>query len=92
MTRKSIIARDVKRQKTVQRYAAKRAALKEDFQLVESDLYLSNIPPLGVPFNNLIRNTKDNEKISMADKGKRGSPCTIKHHRNSIKYHMCCFP
>ena len=54
-------------------------ALKEDFQLVESDLYLSNISPLGVPFNNLRGNTKDNEKISMADKGKPGSPCTKKH-------------
>jgi small subunit ribosomal protein S14 len=31
MTRKSVIARDVKRQKTVERYAAKRAALKEAF-------------------------------------------------------------
>ena len=31
MTRKSVIARDVKRLKTVERYAAKRAALKEAF-------------------------------------------------------------
>ena len=31
MTRKSVIARDVKRQKTVERYSAKRAALKEAF-------------------------------------------------------------
>ena len=31
MTRKSVIARDVKRQKMVQRYAVKRAALKEAF-------------------------------------------------------------
>ena len=31
MTRKSVIARDVKRQKTVERYAVKRAALKEAF-------------------------------------------------------------
>ena len=31
MTRKSVIARDVKRQKTVERFAAKRAALKQAF-------------------------------------------------------------
>jgi hypothetical protein len=31
MTRKSVIARDVKRQKMVERYAVKRAALKEAF-------------------------------------------------------------
>ena len=29
MTRKSVIARDIKRQKTVERFAVKRAALKE---------------------------------------------------------------
>ena len=31
MTRKSVIARDLKRQKTVERYAVKRAALKKAF-------------------------------------------------------------
>ena len=31
MTRKSVIARDIKRQKTVERFAVKRAALKEAF-------------------------------------------------------------
>ena len=31
MTRKSVIARDVKRQKMVERYSVKRAALKEAF-------------------------------------------------------------
>ena len=31
MTRKSVIARDVKRQKMVERYAVKRNALKEAF-------------------------------------------------------------
>ena len=31
MTRKSVIARDIKRQKTVERFALKRAALKKAF-------------------------------------------------------------
>ena len=31
MTRKSVIARDIKRQKTVERFALKRAALKKEF-------------------------------------------------------------
>jgi hypothetical protein len=41
----------------------------------EEDLYLSNISPLGVPFNNLRGNTKDIEKLSFADRGRPGSSC-----------------
>ncbi len=41
----------------------------------EEDLYLSNISPLGVPFNNLRGNTKDIEKMEIAEKGRPGSPC-----------------
>ncbi len=41
----------------------------------EDDLYLSNISPLGVPFNNLRDNTKDLEKLSLVEKGKPGSSC-----------------
>lgn len=41
----------------------------------EKDLYLSDISPLGVPFNNLRGNTKDLEKMIKADTGKPGSPC-----------------
>lgn len=41
----------------------------------EKDLYLSNISPLGVPFNNLRGNSKDIEKLSFADKGRPGSSC-----------------
>lgn len=41
----------------------------------EDDLYLSNISPLGVPFNNLKGNSKDLEKLSLADCGKPGSSC-----------------
>ena len=45
----------------------------------EEDLYLSNISPLGVPFNTLRGNTKDVEKENRIAKGKPGSPCPKRH-------------
>ena len=45
----------------------------------ENDLYLSNISPLGVPFNSLKGNTKDLEKLSSIAKGRPGSAC---HKKN----------
>jgi hypothetical protein len=44
----------------------------------EKDLYLSDISPLGVPFNNLRGNTKDFEKESYINKGRPGSACPKK--------------
>lgn len=44
----------------------------------EDDLYLSDISPLGVSFNNLRDNTKDLEKLSLVENGKPGSPCPKK--------------
>jgi len=41
----------------------------------ETDLYLSDISPLGVPFNNLKDNTKDAEKERLINKGRPGSVC-----------------
>ena len=41
----------------------------------EDDLYLSNISPLGIPFNCLKCNTKDIEKLALIEKGKPGSLC-----------------
>ncbi len=41
----------------------------------EDDLYLSTISPLGVPFNNLKRNTKDIERLALIEKGRPGSSC-----------------
>ena len=49
--------------------------LKQLIDAKEDDLYLSNISPLGVPFNNLRGNTKDLEKDSWIEIGKPGSPC-----------------
>lgn len=60
------------------------ATTVDDFtlsQLLESkekDLYLSNISPLGVPFNNLRGNMKDFEKEKLIEKGKPGSNCPKK--------------
>ncbi len=41
----------------------------------ENDLYLSNISPLGVPFNSLKGNTKDAERLEWIAKGRPGSSC-----------------
>lgn len=41
----------------------------------ESDLYLSNISPMGVPFNSIKGNTKDKEQEERIKKDKPGSPC-----------------
>lgn len=52
----------------------------------EEDLYLSDISPLGVPFNNLKDNTKDVEKIALAKEGKPGSPCPKGHLITNIEF------
>ncbi len=44
----------------------------------EADLYLSDISPLGIPFNNLRDNTKDLEKEGFINKGRPGSACPKK--------------
>lgn len=44
----------------------------------ESDIYLSAISPLGVPFNNLRNNAKDLEKQQRVEDGRPGSPCKKK--------------
>jgi hypothetical protein len=45
----------------------------------EEDLYLSNVSPIGVPFNNVRNNTKDLEKEARILAGNPGSPCTLQH-------------
>ena len=45
----------------------------------ENDLYLSNISPLGVPFNSMRGNTKDLEKDKWIEAGTPGSPCPKKY-------------
>lgn len=41
----------------------------------EKDFFLSNISPLGVPFNSLRGTTKEAERAERVAKGKPGSPC-----------------
>ncbi|MEN8248761.1 MAG: hypothetical protein ABFS32_07495, partial [Bacteroidota bacterium] len=44
----------------------------------EDDLFLSNISPLGVPFNSLRDSTRDIEKMELVKKGRPGSSCPKK--------------
>lgn len=45
----------------------------------EEDLFLSDISPLGVPFNSLRDNTKDIERLKWIAEGRPGSPCPKKY-------------
>jgi hypothetical protein len=45
----------------------------------EDDLYLSDISPLGIPFNSLKGNTKDQEKLTLVEKNRPGSSCPKKY-------------
>ncbi|KGL63537.1 hypothetical protein [Polaribacter sp. Hel1_85] len=47
-------------------------------QAKEKDLYLSNSSPLGVPFNTLKGNTKDDQRQMLIDKGRPGTSCPNK--------------
>jgi hypothetical protein len=52
----------------------------------EEDLYLSDISPLGVPFNSLRGNSKDAEKYEKIEKGKPGSMCTKKYLESNKEF------
>ncbi|WP_420604169.1 hypothetical protein [Flagellimonas sp.] len=54
------------------------ATLNKLVDAKEEDVYLSDISPLGVPFNNLKGNTKDLEKMRLIEKGRPGSACPKK--------------
>jgi hypothetical protein len=55
------------------------STLNKLIEAKEDDLYLSNISPLDIPFNNLKGNTKDLEKLSLIAKGRPGSSCPKKY-------------
>lgn len=63
---------------------------KDTLQLLadaeEKDLYLSNISPLGVPFNTLRGNTKEIEKREFIMQGRPGSPCPKKYASLSTEF------
>lgn len=52
----------------------------------EPDLYLSGISPLGVPFNNLRANSKDQSRRTLTAKGKPGSSCPKKYLASNIEF------
>ncbi|MEI7594204.1 MAG: hypothetical protein WCK02_00535 [Bacteroidota bacterium] len=52
----------------------------------EDDLYLSDISPLGIPFNNLRGNTKDVEKYKIIAQGEPGSICTKRYSTLSKEF------
>jgi len=52
----------------------------------EDDLFLSDISPLGVPFNNLRGNTKDIEKEEYIKHHTPGNPCPKKYAALSTEY------
>ena len=52
--------------------------LEKLIQSEEKDLYLSNISPLGIPFNNLKGNSKDIERNVHIEKDRPGSSCPKK--------------
>jgi hypothetical protein len=52
----------------------------------EEHLYLSNISPLGVPFNSLKGNTKDIEKQELINAGKPGSHCPRQFVKLNYEY------
>lgn len=45
----------------------------------KEDYYLSDVSPLGVPFNNFRKSTAETEKKSRIEKGVPGSPCYNKY-------------
>jgi hypothetical protein len=53
--------------------------LQKLMKATESDLYLSDISPLGVPFNSLKGNSKDEEKEANIKNGTPGSFCPKKY-------------
>ncbi len=63
-----------------------KATIDKLIQAKEKDLFLSNISPLGVPFNSLKGNTKDMERLSYIAKGTPGSPCPKKYVANNNEF------
>ena len=52
----------------------------------EKDLYLSEISPLGVPFNSIKSNSAEQQRLERIKAGKPGSPCIKEHLVSSKEY------
>ena len=59
---------------------------KQLIKAKEKDLYLSNVSPLGVPFNNLRNSSKEVEKLQKVKDGHPGSPCPRRYLAFSKEY------
>ncbi len=65
---------------------------KELAKAKENDLYLSNISPLGVPFNSLRTASATLKKLEKAEKGHPGSSCPKQYLVSNTEYtdrHIC---
>ena len=52
----------------------------------EKDIYLSNVSPLGIPFNSVSGNTAELQRLQRIDEGKPGSPCIKEHLVSSVEF------
>src|SRR5690625_154191 len=52
----------------------------------EKDLYLSNVSPLGVPFNNVRGSGSYKHTVERIDKGKPGSPCPKGYLKSNTEF------
>lgn len=52
----------------------------------EKDLYLSNISPLGIPFNSLRGNSQDEIKLQKIASGRPGSSCPLNYLESSKEF------
>jgi len=66
--------------------AVDKETMKKLIAAKEKDLYLSNISPLGVPFNSLMGSSKDIERIELINEGKPGSTCPRRYLALSNEY------
>lgn len=55
------------------------STLRDLMKADESDFYLSNASPLGIPFNNFRRSTAERQRLERIERGRPGSPCTKKY-------------
>jgi len=52
----------------------------------DKELDLSDVSPLGVPFNNLLTSPSDQKKKQRAAEGRPGSPCPLGHLANNTEF------
>ena len=53
---------------------------------VESDYYLSQASPLGIPFNNFRKSSSEKLRLERIAKGRPGSPCTLEYLATNTEF------